>query len=252
MDLKNDGNVTEVTVPNSYFDNPKYERTYTGVELTLDKAFTDNWTANLSYTWSKSEGNVEGYVNSSLEQVDAGATQDFDHKRFQDGSHGNLPNDREHVFKAYGVYQVNDELSVSVNMNIASGTPLSALGYIPLDGMSHENGTSGDYANFVRYGASSFYTNDENGNSVLGSRGQEGRTPWTYNVDLGISYTPSWADDNLTVQAQIYNVLNNGKATEYEQQKDLTQGSPAINPNFLNVSNYQVPRYVSFTARYRF
>jgi len=252
MDLEDDGNVSKVTVPNSYFDLPTYDRTYTGIELTLDKAFTDNWTANFSYTWSESKGNVEGYVNSSLEQVDAGATQDFDHKRFQDGSDGLLPNDRTHVFKAYGVYQVNDELSVSFNMSIASGTPLSALGYIPLDGMSEENGTAGDSANFVRYGASSFYTNDGNGNTVLGSRGQEGETPWTYNIDMGISYTPSWADDNLTLQAQIYNVLNNGKATEYNQQKDLTQGSNAVNPNFMNVTSYQVPRYVSLTARYRF
>lgn len=252
MDLNNDGNVTEVTVPNSYFDNPKYDRSYTGIELTLDKAFTDNWTANFSYTWSESKGNVEGYVNSSLEQVDAGATQDFDHKRFQDGSDGLLPNNRTHVFKAYGVYQVNDELSLSVNMNIASGTPLSALGYIPLDGMIDDGGTTGDYGNFTRYGASSFYTNDGEGNTVLGKRGQEGETPWTWNVDLGISYTPSWADDNLTVQAQIYNLFNNNKATEFNQQKDLTQGSIAVNPNFMAPVNFQTPRYVSLTARYRF
>jgi len=248
IDLNHDGNVTKVTVPNSYFDLPKYERTYKGIELTLDKAFTDNWTANFSYTWSETNGNVEGYVNSSLEQVDAGATQDFDHKRFQDGSHGLLPNNRTHVFKAYGVYQVTDEVSVSVNMNIASGTPLSALGYIPLDGML----PGVDANDFSVYGASSFYTKDENGNSVLGKRGQEGETPWTYMIDVGASYTPSWADDKLTVQAQIFNVLNLGKATEFNQQKDLSQDNNAVNPNFLNVTNYQVPRTVTLTARYKF
>jgi hypothetical protein len=37
---------------------------------------------NASYVHPKSEGNIEGYVNSTLCQEDAGATQDFDHKKF--------------------------------------------------------------------------------------------------------------------------------------------------------------------------
>jgi hypothetical protein len=252
-DINSDGNVQEINVPNEYFGLADYKRSYKGLEFTMEKAFNDDWYANVSYVWSKSEGNIEGYVNSTLGQEDAGATQDFDHKKFQDGSDGYLPNDRTHVIKAFGAYKLTGELSITANLTLASGTPLSCNGYIPTDDMMTGDGsTVYDEPNFRRYGASSFYCANENGDAELSNRGDYGRTDWTYMVDAGLSYVPTWADDNLTLQVDVFNLLDSNTAIQYNQQKDLAQGSGEINPNFLAPTAFQAPRSVRFTARYRF
>ncbi|MGX5202793.1 TonB-dependent receptor [Aliikangiella sp. IMCC44632] len=252
MDLNDDGNVTPVTVPNSYFELPEYKRTYKGLEFTLEKSMSDDFFASFSYVLGYSEGNVEGYVNSSLGQEDAGATQDFDHKRFQDGSQGYLPNDRRHQIKAYGAYQLNDELTLTGRLSAASGSPLSCFGYIPLDGMIDNGDTAYDYANFERYSASSFYCKDENGDSILNRRGGYGRTDWTFQVDMGVNYKPDWADNKLTLQLDVFNLLNLDTVTEYNQQKDLARDNNEVNPNFLAPTGFQSPRRVDLTVRYNF
>jgi hypothetical protein len=259
IDTNGDGDVTAQTVSNDYFNIPEYKRTYKGLELTLERAFADGWYMNASYVYSKSEGNIEGYVNSTLGQEDAGATQDFDHKRFQDGSQGYLPNDRRHQFKVYGAYQFTEELTVTANVNLMSGTPQSCNGFLPTDARNGEAGflvgdgsTSYDKGNFDRYGASSFYCVNENGDSELSSRGDYGDTDWTYMVDAGLSYIPHWADDQLTLKIDVFNIFDFDEATEVNQQKDYARGGSEINPNFLAPTSFQAPRSVRFTARYKF
>jgi len=252
-DINGNGEVQEINVSNDYFNLADYKRSYKGIELTLERAFTDNWYANISYVWSKSEGNIEGYVNSTLGQEDPGATQDFDHKKFQDGSDGYLPNDRRHQFKVYGAYKFTEELTLTANFNVMSGTPLSCNGYIPLTGMLTGDGsTTYDAPNFDRYGASSFYCKNAAGETELTNRGDYGRTDWTYMLDAGLSYTPKWADDNLTLQLDVFNIFEFDKAVQINQQKDFEKGSDKVNPNFLAPTGFQTPRYVRLTARYRF
>jgi hypothetical protein len=259
IDTNGDGEVTAQTVSNDYFNIPEYDRSYKGIELTLEKAFADGWYMNASYVWSQSEGNIEGYVNSTLGQEDAGATQDFDHKRFQDGSQGYLPNDRRHQFKVYGAYQFSDELTVTANINLMSGTPKSCNGFLPTDARNGEakflvgdGSTTFDEGNFGRYGASSFYCVNESGESELSNRGDYGTTGWTYMVDAGLSYIPDWADDQLTLKVDVFNIFDFDEATEVDQQKDFARGGSEINPNFGKATNYQAPRSVRFTARYKF
>ena len=252
MDLNNDGNLTNTTTPNSYHNLPEYDRKYTGLELTLDKQFSDSWKINMSYVLSKTWGNAEGYVNSSLAQEDAGATQDFDHANFMHGADGNLPTDRRHQFKVYGLYEITDELFVSANASLVSGIPLSCQGFVSLDGMEQGDGsTAYDAPNFKRYGASSFYCKNEAGEQTLTSRGSEGRTDWLFNLDLGLSYSPAFAE-GLTLKASVFNVLNTQDATVLDQQKDQDQGSDATNPGYLKPTAYQTPRYVQLSAHYKF
>lgn len=252
MDLENDGNLTKTTVPAEYLGLPEYKRHYLGLEFTAEKALSDNWKANFSYVLSRTFGNVEGYVNSSLAQEDAGATQDFDHANFMDGAYGDLPTDRTHQFKAFGTYTVNDEWSLSLNVSAVSGIPLSCQGYVKTDGMLTGDGsTAYDYGNFNRYGASSFYCVNENGEQELTKRGDEGRSNWLFNTSVGVQYLPEWSD-GLTLSATIHNVFDTQRPDTYNQQKDFDRGSAEVNPNFLRATGYQPPRYVRFTARYRF
>jgi hypothetical protein len=254
--LARDGNnpddLTIETISNDYFGLPEYKRSYYALEFTASKSYSNNWNLNASYIWSRSYGNAEGYVNSTLGQEDAGATQDFDHARFVEGSNGPLPNDREHQFKVYGTYKFNDEISFSVNASALSGAPLSCNGFLPTDGFLEGDGsTAFDAPNFIRYSASSFYCNDENGDSQLTNRGDEGRSPWLFTFDTNIAYAPEWAD-GLTLQAQIFNVFNLGKGTTFDQTLDIERGGTARSADFLTPVTFQAPRRVELIARYKF
>ena len=112
--------------------------------------------------------------------------------------------------------------------------------------------TTFDGPNFKRYGGSSFYCRNENGEQELTSRGDYGTTPWTVKVDAGVSYVPKWADDKLTLKLDVFNLLNANKGIQYNQTKDKAQGSDLQNPNFLAPTQLQAPRSVRLTARYKF
>ena len=245
LDLNGDGTLTTVTIPASYFGLPKYTRAYNALEFLWEKS-SDNWALQGSYTWSKSYGNVEGYVNSSLEQDDAGLTQDFDNAVFEDGAYGDLPNDRRHVVKLFGTYRINDEWSLGGNFLMSSGRPVNCLGYAPV-------GDDLDSGTLSFYGSSSFYCVQPNGSTSIGQRGQEGRTPWTWNADASIGYTPGFADGKLTFQATVFNLFNQKRVTEYSETSAIGSAtSNTFSPNFLNDVNYQAPRSVRFSARYDF
>lgn len=246
MDLQNDGNFTIATVPNSYLGLPSYQRTYKALEFFWERNAGDNWYMQGSYTYARSRGNVEGYVNSTLEQDDAGLTQDFDHRLFEDGAYGDLPNDRRHTIKLFGSYKLSDEWRVGANLLAQSGRPVNCNGYIPLDG------TGIDEGNLVFYSASSFYCLDQNLNTVLGHRGDHGRTPWIYNLDTSLAYTPEWAGKKLTLQMDVFNILNLQRVTEYYEVGEASRSTPTFEPNFLNDVNYQSPRSIRFSARYDF
>ena len=100
---------------------PKATRDYTAIELTLNRPLQNGWAMDLSYTWSESEGNHEGYVISDIAQDDAGITQNFDQPGLTDFTDGPLPNDRTHTLKAFGSYDFNNGLRIGANFLLQSG-----------------------------------------------------------------------------------------------------------------------------------
>ncbi|MEJ7807789.1 MAG: TonB-dependent receptor, partial [Telluria sp.] len=78
VDLDDTGVLTKTVFPANYIGLAKYSRTYDALEFTLDRPFDGKWGVNASYTWSKTKGTAEGYVNSVINQEDAGVSQDFD------------------------------------------------------------------------------------------------------------------------------------------------------------------------------
>lgn len=241
-DTDGDGDVELAEVPASYFGLPKYRRKYQALEVTAERA-SEKFQFQGSYTFSKSRGNAEGYVNSTLEQTDPGLTQDFDHARFADGSWGYLPNDRTHTLKLFGVYKFSDQFQLGSNFIAQTGRPVNCQGYIDL------TGTGFDGTNTLGpYGPSSFYCLNDDGTRTLTNRGSNGRTPNTWVMDLSGAYTPNWADGKLKFKVDVFNVFNNGKVLEYNEVKEA--GRDVLDPNYLNDVNYQTPRSVRFTLRY--
>ena len=257
LDLNGDGKLTEVTIPAKYFGLAKYERTYNALELSLDKPFDGRWGFNATYTWSKSRGTAEGYVQSTLQQEDAGLTQDFDFGSFTDGAKGYLPNDRRHVIKAYGTYKVADDWRIGGNLIVASGRPISCIGFVPetvpdFDSVDGHSG-SGDYTS-----ASSYYcVNPKTGKSELVPRGSRGRTPWTGQLDLQAAWTPKLGNGRLTLQVDVFNIFNTQKVVRVNEVADYSRATTSavegkVNPNYLSPTDYQEGRSVLFTGRYEF
>lgn len=251
LDLNGDGNLVPVTIPNSYLGLAKYQRTYRGLEFTLDQPFNGTFGYSASYVWSKSKGTAEGYVQTTLNQEDAGITQDFDMGSFTRGANGYLPSDHRHVFKFYGNYAVTNDIRVGANLQVASGTPRSCIGYVPLD--ISDNG-------YHYSSASSYYCLNGSGTPTLGNRGDAGRTPWTQKLDLQVAYMPKMGDGKFTLQLDIFNVFNTQRVTTFNEVKDYgrettgtsTDTAGRASANYLQPTSFQVPRYFRLTGRYEF
>lgn len=249
MDLNNDGVLKSFTIPASATKLALYTRKYDSLEFSFEKAFDGKWGLAGSYTWSQSKGTAEGYVNSTIDQEDAGVSQDFDFGTFTDGSDGYLPNDRTHAIKLFGTYAINDTLRIGANLNSTSGRPMSRIGFVP-------STTPGDATGYTT--ASTYYYVNAQGVTVLGQRGTEGRSPWTHTLDLQVAYMPRIGKDKLTLQADVFNVFNAQQATELNEINDFSRGTSTVgtvgrvSQNYGNATSFQTPRTVRLTARYEF
>jgi hypothetical protein len=261
VDLNNDGNLVKTTFPASYIGLEKYTRNYTALEFTLDRPWDGKWSMNASYTLAKSKGTAEGYVNSVINQEDAGVSQDFDFPSLSHGSNGYTSNDRRHVLKVYGNYMVSDTFRLGVNATASSGRPTSCIGFVP--------GTQPDFSDAEGYStASSYYClrsegPDDGRTSVLGKRGTAGRTPWTNSVDVQFAYLPKMGKGKLSLQMDIFNFFNSQKVVEWNETRDFSRATTVNDPdtgtiegqlskNYQRPTSFQQPRSVRLTARYEF
>jgi hypothetical protein len=208
----------------------KPKRTYKALEFMIDRAWDDAWSLNATYTLSYSEGNVEGPVNSDTDFADAGRTQAFDDPYTTLGGNGYLPNDRRHQLKLRGSYALSEHWDVGTTLSVQSGAPISAQGTgNPFDGTSFF----------------SFYIlNQTTGEWELHKRGSAGRTPWTYNLGMNVGYRHSFSVADLRVRLSVYNLLNQQRITEVDQ--DLLS-VPNGNPEYRFGTGYQAPRYALLT-----
>ncbi|QUN06307.1 TonB-dependent receptor [Shewanella yunxiaonensis] len=238
VDTTGNGDYEMVTIPGDELGYPKATRTYNAIDLNLSRSWADDWTMNITYTWSQSYGNTEGLVKSDNAQTDAGLTQDFDFPVLMDGADGYLPNDRRHMLKVFGAYQLTENLTVGANVSIESGRPLNKFGIGSPYGIP-------DYGD-------TYYTLNEDGTYTWNQRGSAGRTDWVYRLDLSASYNWDITDDvNVILKANVYNVFNShATIREYEYYE---QGDPGqLDPNYGTTTAYQTPRYVEFSASIKF
>ncbi|MDF0534762.1 TonB-dependent receptor [Shewanella sp. A32] len=238
VDTTGNGDYEMVTIPGDELGYPKAKRTYNAIDLNFSRSWADDWTMTVNYTWSQSYGNTEGLVKSDIAQTDAGLTQDFDFPILMDGADGYLPNDRRHMLKIFGAYNVTENLTVGANVSIESGRPLNKFGI-------------GSPYGIPQYG-DTYYTLNEDGTYSWNPRGSAGRTDWVYRLDLSASYNWEITDDfNVLLKANVYNVLNShASIRKYEFYEE---GQPGVlNPDYGATTAYQTPRYVEFSASIKF
>lgn len=217
---------------NSFFDAAR--NVYDAVDFTLERK-TQRSYLSFSYTWSRSDGNYEGLVNSSSGQADSSITASFDEWPYV-GS-GPLPLDRTNIIKAYS--SRNWDLgpgifTLGVNWIYQTGTPVSRF-----DDGSSSNPVLPDVGG---------YGNATPQNQQLGT---EGRTPATNNVDLKLDY--SW---NLTPKVRlspsidIFNLFNSRQTTRVLQQATDSGGNPDL--RFGYATDWQRGRHLRFGVKITF
>ena len=122
---------------------PRAKREYWGLNLSIEKRFSDNWQAGFNYTWSRASGNYSGLASSDEGgRVSPNQERDFDGWFLEYDLKGNelrgpLAHDRTHYLKAYGSYVFPFGLIVGVVAYGRSGFPLTTIlnfrdmGYYP-------------------------------------------------------------------------------------------------------------------------
>ncbi len=232
----------EVTFTADELGYPKAKRTYDAVEFTFNHPWNGRWSLAGSYTWSKSKGNTEGYVQSDYGQDDAGITIDFDQPGFTDYSYGYLPNDRRHRIKLWGSYGITDDFIVGTQVQVQSPRHLSCFGFNP-DYNALENG----------YGGVSHYCNLE-----PAPRGTALKSNWYSEVNLSARYNVHIpTGQQVTFRVDVFNAFNSQAVQQRYEFGDLSydevpadSGNYVISrdPNFGIPTAYQSPRSIRFGA----
>lgn len=213
----------------------KAKRAYYALDMYLEHPFDGKWQARIDYTFSRSYGNTEGQTKSDIGQTDISKTQDWDSALLMENSNGLLANDRTHQLKAYGSYQIAPEWLVSGNLRLATGAPKSCLGY--LDGQSDPD----------PLGYQSSYHNCNGQPSPPGKT----RNPWYKQLDLAVTYRPSYFDSKLAFGLSVFNVSNERKPLNSFSTYESSSPQAVLN-NYDLGQYYQTPRYARLTATYDF
>jgi Carboxypeptidase regulatory-like domain/TonB-dependent Receptor Plug Domain len=230
------------------FEDPDHK--YQAFEFTANKSFSDNWSLMASYRYAKLEGNFEGFFRSDNGQSDPSISSLFDFPtndpsytaigvpelgfrgdiRFQGSTLGSglLPNDRPHQIKVYANYAFG-ALNTGVGFNWGSGRTLTALA----GNTAYANG--GEIPETIR------------GGGIRTIDGFLERADPDTQVDLHLDYTIKMNDSqHVTLIADVFNLLNNQNATDYDNWTEIAAGT--LNPNFGQPSNGGNATTPSFAA----
>lgn len=216
---------------------PKAKRTYAALDFFVEHPYTNGWYGKVNYTWSRNHGNTEGQTRSDGDgaQGDIAMTATWDYKEQAIGAEGLLPNDRTHQIKAFGVYDLNSELSIGANLLISSGRPISCFG-------NHNLGTQPNYRN-----ANHFCFGTNKNNNVLVPRGSLGRMSWDNKLDLNLVYKPAYFP-GFSVKLDVFNVLNNQNVIKYNEVYNNRAAQQSI--YYGSVNSYAAGRSGRITAQY--
>ncbi len=178
-----------------YWPCPKATREYYGLNISLEKRFSNNWQGGINYTLSRVSGNYSGLASSDEGgRLGPSVEQDFD-RWFMgyDGLgkvlDGPLPQDRTHYFKAFGSYAFPFGLTVGIVAYGRSGLPQTTK---------------------ILYNSKYFYVN---------GRADLGRLPFTAWADVYLDYALKIGNK---LRASINLQVNNITDTDTIQSKITT------------------------------
>ena len=212
------------------------KRSYKGFTAELTRRLARGWSANVSYTWSRFEGNYDlDYAGEAVFNTSS-IIQDGPGVFVQDPyRYGPLRQDRPHVFKVFASWVPMNSLTLGAYLRAQSGTPWNARA-ADTQGSSNLN--------------------------YLEAAGTHRNPAWA-NFDLLASYGIALQGrTSLKLEARVLNVFGNQTAlsTDSVQYNDLntTSSAPYILPykvpnTFFGTPNsYAPPRRLVLGARFDF
>jgi hypothetical protein len=232
--IDNNQNPYDVSLSRDEMGMPKTKRKYYSAELYMEHQFDGVWYGKFDYVFSRSYGDTEGQARTDTRQSGAAGSVDWDNSYVMENSNGPLGNDHTHVFKAYGYWQMATEWQLSGTFQAISGSPEVCLGYY-----------GADQSDPAHYGSSYHYCDGK-----PSPPGSLGRLPWTFQLDLGLTYRPTWGSDKLAFSANVFNVLNQQRPTFRYPTEDESRGTP--NPIYRVPLITQDPRYARLSVSYDF
>lgn len=249
--LPGETSLRTVTLSAAALQYPQAERRQKSMTFEFNREWDGKWSLSANYVYSKLVGNIEGGIRSDNAQTDSGLTTAFDLPALVNGTFGYLPNDRRHVFKAYGSYQLFEGLTFGLNGVVQSPRKFGCYGRAPSSAdfdASQPLGLAGRF-----YGAGAAYCNVVNGSIVRNPTGFTvindplnrvgGVRPSTLqSVQRGTALKTDWsAIIGLDVQMQIptdafsgflrlsvFNLLNSKPVLRVAETGTATNGAPLI------------------------
>ncbi len=231
IDFADGKGLRQVDITAAEWGNPKPDRTYRALNLSVEHPMSDGWYGKLTYTLSSLKGNMEGQTDT-IGGGDVALTVSDDHKELMYNAYGYLPSDHRHQVKAYGFWQATPEWMVGGNLALTSGAPRNCIGALPPE-LHFDND----------YGDAYFFCDGK-----PAPRGSRGRMPWQAQLDLNVAYTPAWAK-GLSLKLDVFNVFDRQTVTRYNETRE---DAGAIARHYLEVSSRTAPRSVRLTAEYNF
>ncbi|MBD9536976.1 MAG: TonB-dependent receptor [Stenotrophomonas sp.] len=231
----------------------KPKRTYKAVEFQLDRAWNDKWSFNASYIWSKSEGNIEGPVNSDTGYADTNLVQYYDHPAVNE-RYGVLFNDFRHQFKLRGTYKLNEQWSFGSTLSARSGGPITAFGVVWPDD-SRNAGGPGEFSG----GGSGWLCESSPTNNcsdwktrqlTYSERGAFGRMPWVVDLGASVMWTLPVEGIDLKARLSVYNLLNRQTTVNVHSRYESAPGSKMA--YFGEGTVWQAPRYTNLVVTWNF
>jgi outer membrane receptor protein involved in Fe transport len=175
-------------IPDFYSVNPpQAKREFTGIEFILNKRFSKGYALNMSYVYNKTEGLISTEFGATH-----GLTSFFDSPNAHINSIGRLPGERRHQFKLLGMVKGPLGINISTNMQLYSGRRYTRRARSSDLGVSLNQGAATNFA------------------ETRGSRGLPSRTILDFKVEKVFNI----ANLKVSVFADVFNALNQGKATE--------------------------------------
>ena len=225
----------------------KPRRTYKAVEFQLDRAWDDKWAFNASYLWSKSEGNIEGPVNSDTGYADTNLVQFYDHPAVNE-RYGVLFNDFRHQIKLRGSFKLNEMWSFGASFSARSGGPITAFGVRwPNDNRGFGPGEfSGGGSGWLCVANCSSIDRE----LVYSERGAFGRMPWVRDLGLNVTWTLPVEEVDLKARFSVFNVLNSQTVVNVHSRYESTAGTRM--PYFGEGTVWQAPRYMQLVVTWNF
>lgn len=219
-------NFTDLNPDNFRYGNIAAKRRYRGATVQLRKTgANDRWTADLSYTLSRLDGNwdldyaTQLFYSSSYIQDGPGINVEDQFRQ------GVLEGDRTHVAKLFGSYNLPTNTVIGGYLRFQSGRPWQAQQYDPVYGVPYQ---------------------------YIEPAGSRRLSSWT-NFDLLVAQNiPLGTFANFRLEGRLLNVFNSQPALSVDKTLYSSDSNTTLNPNFGHALTYAPARRFLATGTFSF